>query len=352
MGFALNKLRVPIIQAPMAGGVCTPALAAAVANAGGLGSFGFAYSTPQKISDDLGAAKRLTSGPLNANFFVFHGVPAPSTELEQQSVAAIKRLPLAHDLRLQCPEPPFFPDVSAMLEPVWLHQPAVLTFHFGLPQPEVLERARLLGIVIGVSATNLAEGQAIEAAGADFVVAQGIEAGGHRGIFEPDSFDEELPTLALVQQLAKTLRIPIVAAGGLMTGGDVAQAMTAGATAAQLGTAFLCCDESGASPAHKHFLLTKPTRGTAFTHAFSGRRAQGLRNSFIDAMHGQPHLPFPLQNTLTTPLRQRAVQHDDGEHQSLWAGRAYAQARPMRAQALMEVLEHEYRQCASVRENP
>ena len=352
MGFALNKLRVPIIQAPMAGGVCTPALAAAVANAGGLGSFGFAYSTPQKISDDLAAAKRLTPGPFNANFFVFHEVPAPSTELQQQAISAVKCLPLAHDLRLHCPEPPFFPDLNAMLEPVWLHRPAVLTFHFGLPKPEVLERARVLGITVGVSATSLADGQAIEAAGADFVVAQGIEAGGHRGTFEPDAFDEDLTTLTLVRQLAKVLRIPVVAAGGLMTGGDVAQAVNAGATAAQLGTAFLCCDESGASPAHKHFLLTKPTRGTAFTHAFSGRRAQGLRNSFIDAMQGQPHLPFPLQNTLTTPLRQLALQHDDGEHQSLWAGRAYAQARPMRAQALMQVLEQEYLQAAQPRENP
>jgi len=352
VAFALNTLRVPIIQAPMAGGTCTPALVAAVANAGGLGSFGFAYSAPQKISDDLGAAKRLTSGPVNANFFVFQDVPAPSIELQQQSIAAIKRLPLAHDLRLLAPEPPFFPDLNTMLEPVWLHRPAVLTFHFGLPHSDVLARARLLNIAVGVTATCLAEGQAIEAAGADFVVAQGVEAGGHRGTFQPDSLDEDLATLALVRQLSTSLRIPVVAAGGLMTGGDVALAIRAGASAAQLGTAFLCCDESGASPAHKHFLLTKPTRGTAFTHAFSGRRAQGLKNSFIDAMQGQPHLPFPLQNTLTTPLRQLAVQHDDGEHQSLWAGRAYAQARPMGAQALMKILEREYTQHAKPRENP
>lgn len=352
MAFALNTLRVPIIQAPMAGGVCTPALVAAVANAGGLGSFGFAYSAPQKISDDLGAAKRLTSGPINANFFVFQDVPAPSIELQQQAIAAIKHLPLAHDLRLTAPEPPFCPDLNAMLEPVWLHRPAVLTFHFGLPHPDILARARLLNIAVGVTATCLADGQVIEAAGADFVVAQGVEAGGHRGTFQPDSLDEDLPALALVKQLSTSLRIPVVAAGGLMTGGDVALATQAGASAAQLGTAFLCCDESGASPAHKHFLLTKPTRGTAFTHAFSGRRAQGLRNRFIDAMQGQPHLPFPLQNTLTSSLRQLALQHDDGEHQSLWAGRAYARARPMGAQELMKVLECEYVQYVKQRENP
>jgi len=352
MAFALNKLRVPIIQAPMAGGPNTPALAAAVTNAGGLGSFGFAYCTPQQISDELAAAKQLTSGPLNANFFIFHEVPTPSVELQHQAIAALKRLPVAQDLRLTTPEPPFFPDLKAMLEPVWLHRPAVLTFHFGLPQPEVLEHARLLGISVGVSATCLAEGQAIEAAGADFVIAQGIEAGGHRGTFEPDMHDEDLPTLALVRQLSAALRIPVVAAGGLMTGGDVALAMGAGAAAAQMGTAFLVCDESGATPAHKHFLLTKPTRGTVFTHAFSGRRAQGLRNEFIDAMQGQPHLPFPLQNTLTGPLKKIAVQHNDGEHQSLWAGRAYAQARPMSAQRLMSVLEKEYLQGIETRENP
>lgn len=352
MAFALNQLRVPIIQAPMAGGVNTPALAAAVTNAGGLGSFGFAYSSPQKISDDLGAAKQLTAGPINANFFVFHPVPTPSVELQHHSIAALKRLPIAQDLKLLPPEPPYFPDIHAMLEPVWLHRPAVLTFHFGLPAPEVLERARLAGICVGVSATCLAEGHAIEAAGADFVIAQGIEAGGHRGTFEPDMLDEDLPTLTLVRQLSAALRIPVVAAGGLMTGGDVSLAMAAGAAAAQMGTAFLVCDESGATPAHKHFLLTKPTRGTVFTHAFSGRRAQGLRNEFIEVMHGQPHLPFPLQNTLTSHLRQMAVQHNDGEHQSLWAGRAYAQARPMGAQRLMAVLEQEYLKGASIRENP
>ncbi len=352
MAFALNKLRVPIIQAPMAGGPNTPAQVAAVANAGGLGSFGFAYSSPQHISDDLSAAKRLTSGPLNANFFVFHEVPTPSTELQHQAIAALKRLPCAQDLRMVCPEPPYFPDLNAMLEPVWLHKPAVLTFHFGLPKPEVLERARILGIAVGISATCLAEGQAIEQAGADFVIAQGIEAGGHRGTFEPDILDDDLPTLDLVKQLSGALKIPVVAAGGIMTGGDIARARAAGAAAAQLGTAFLVCDESGATPAHKHFLLTKPTRGTTFTHAFSGRRAQGLRNEFIDAMQGQPHLPFPLQNNLTGPLRKIAVQHNDGEHQSLWAGRAYAQARPMSTQRLMELLEQEYLQSSAVRENP
>lgn len=352
MAFALNKLRVPIIQAPMAGGPNTPAQVAAVANAGGLGSFGFAYSSPQKISDDLEAAKRLTPGPLNANFFIFHDVPTPSTELQHQAIAALKRLPCAQDLRLACPEPPYFPDLNAMLEPVWRHKPAVLTFHFGLPKPDVLEQARSLGITVGVSATCLSDAQAIERAGADFVIAQGIEAGGHRGTFEPDILDDDLPTLSLVRQLCGSLKIPVVAAGGLMTGGDIALAIAAGATAAQLGTAFLVCDESGATPAHKHFLLTKPTRGTTFTHAFSGRRAQGLRNTFIDAMQGQPHLPFPLQNTLTGPLRQVAIQHNDGEHQSLWAGRAYAQARPMSTQKLMEVLEQEYLRSAAIRENP
>lgn len=341
MAFTLDKLRVPIIQAPMAGGTSTPALVAAVANAGGLGSFGFAYSTPQKISDDLAAAKRLSAGPVNANFFVFHDVPMPSVELQQQAIHALKKLPDAQDLRLACPQPPFFPDLNTQLEPVWLHRPAVLTFHFGLPSPEILARARIHGIAVGVTATCLAEAQAIEEAGADFVVAQGIEAGGHRGTFHPDTLDDDLPTLALVRQLATSLNIPVVASGGLMTGADIALAMAEGASAAQLGTAFLCCDESGASPAHKHFLLTKPTRGTQFTHAFSGRRAQGLRNHFIEAMHGQPHLPFPLQNTLTSSLRQHALQHDDGEHQSLWAGRAYAQARPMSAAELVNMLEQE-----------
>ena len=341
--FDWSQLTIPIIQAPMAGGVNTPELAAAVANAGGVGSFGFAYSSPQSISKDLSRVSLLTSGPINVNFFVFSPVEMPSTSVQEGALAALRGLPLAGDIALRVPEPPFFPDLDQQLEPVWDRRPALLTFHFGVPASRIIQRAKDLGIAVGITATSLAEAQAIERAGADFIVAQGIEAGGHRGIFDPLGPDERLSALALSSQLARKCSLPFVAAGGLMTGEDVYAALAAGATAAQLGTAFLCCDESGASAAHKAFLLGEGKRGSLFTQGFSGRPARGIANEFIRLMADQPTLPFPLQNTLTAPIRQRALQNNNGEYQSLWAGAAYARARCLTAAGLMATLQAELR---------
>lgn len=341
MKFDFAGLQVPVVQAPMAGGINTPRLAAAVANAGGVGSFGFAYSSPQKIDEDLAATKALTSGPVNANFFVFNPVAEPDPQLARAATDALSELPLARDCALSVPKSPYFPDLAPMLEPVWQHRPAIVTFHFGLPPASVIAKARGLGIAVGVSATSLDEALAIEAAGASFVVAQGIEAGGHRGIFDPDGEDEALTVNALVALTAAHCEIPVVAAGGLMTGGDIARVLSLGAVAAQLGTAFLCCDEAGTGPAHREFILHRKDRGTAYTRAFSGRRAQGVRNAFIERMADKPYLPFPLQNTLTGPLRQRAVAQGDGEYQSLWAGSEYGRARAMPAGELMLALRRE-----------
>jgi nitronate monooxygenase len=166
-------------------------------------------------------------------------------------------------------------------------------------------------------------------------VAQGTEAGGHRGTFEPDGVDAELSLDDLLRVLVPNVHLPIVAAGAVMDGADIHRVMGLGAVAAQMGTAFLCCDESGASPAHQAFIRHQHDRGTAFTRGFSGRRAQGIANDFMVAMQGQPTLPFPIQNTLTGPIRQRAVLRNDGEHQSLWAGTAYPKAQALPAAVLM-----------------
>ncbi len=352
--FDFSQLKLPIIQAPMAGGINTPALAAAVIHAGGVGGFGFAYSTPQKIGDDLVATKKLlghsvneiASNCINANFFVFSPVALPS-EIEQiQAVAALNRLPFnteGHDCDVIIPRPPFFPDLEEQLEPIWEHRPAILTFHFGIPHVRVIEKARALGIFVGITATNVLEARAIQDAGADFIVAQGIEAGGHRGIFDPDGEDDRLATLELTQRLKQRTNLPIVAAGGLMHGRDIYQVLQAGASAAQLGTAFLCCTEAGTTISQQDYLQHYPERGTVLTRAFSGRMARGVRNQFIELMDGQAVLPFPIQNTMTAPLRQLAIKSGDGEYQSLWAGAHYAQVRNMPAADLMEVLAQEMR---------
>jgi len=337
MAFDFSQLPCPVIQAPMAGGVNTPALAAAVANAGGVGSFGFAYSSPAKISADLLATQALSVGPLNANFFVFQPVTLPDAEQCAAAWAALRALDLPEDCQLSTPQAPFYPELETLLQPVWQHRPAMLTFHFGLPPAAVMQQAKALGIAVGMTATSLSEARLIEAAGADFIVAQGVEAGGHRGTFEPEGdADAELPLDELLRALMPNIRLPIVAAGAVMDGADIHRVRRLGAVAAQMGTAFLCCDESGASPAHQAFIRHEHARGTAFTRGFSGRRAQGIANQFMTAMQNQVTLPFPIQNTLTGPIRQRALQRNDGEHQSLWAGRAYAKAQAMPAAALMQ----------------
>jgi nitronate monooxygenase len=239
------------------------------------------------------------------------------------------------------PAEPFYPNLMEQLEPIWKARPAILSFHFGLPPDGVIAKAHELGIAVGISATSLTEALAIEAAHADFIVAQGIEAGGHRGQFDLQAKDEALSTLALTAQLTKHCRIPIVAAGGIMNGVDIQAALAKGAQAAQLGTAFLCCDEAGTPPSYRHYLLHKQDRPTTLTKAFSGRVARGLENTFIRTMQAQTTLPFPIQNTLTGPLRQWAVAQHDAEYQSLWAGTAYAQIRSMPTKDLMQQLRNE-----------
>ncbi len=325
----------------MAGGITTPQLVAAVANHGGVGSFGFAYSTPEKIHTDLVMAQSMTSGPINANFFVFSPVCLPSEQIQKNAMQALGSLGVGGVQSLALPVEPFYPNLMEQLEPIWKTRPAILSFHFGLPPEGVIEKAHALGIAVGISATSLTEALAIESAHADFIVAQGIEAGGHRGQFDLQAKDEVLNTLELTAQLAKHCHIPIVAAGGIMNGAHIQNALAKGAQAVQMGTAFLCCDESGTPPSYRHYLMHKQERPTTLTKAFSGRLARGLENTFTRTMQDQTTLPFPIQNTLTGPLRQWAVAQNDAEYQSLWAGTAYAQVRSMTTKDLMQQLRNE-----------
>jgi len=339
--FNFSKLGIPVIQAPMAGGINNPRLASEVSNGGGVGSFGFSYSTPQKISTDLVATKALTNGPINANFFVFSPVALPAQAVQEKALKALKNFPIEGEYAVSIPQAPFYPDIEEQLKPVWEHCPEVLTFHFGIPSPSIIARAHSLGISVGMTATSLKEATAVEKAGADFIVAQGIEAGGHRGIFNPDEADEKLTATELTKQVVRRCSIPIVAAGAIMDGADIANALRSGAIAAQLGTAFLCCDESGATPAHKEYLLTHHSRGSTFTRGFSGRPARGINNEFIRLMESKIFLPFPIQNTLTASLRQLGVKTNNGEYQSLWAGQDYARTRNLSTKNLMLALKEE-----------
>ena len=327
--FSFEKLEYPLIQAPMAGGANTAEMVSSVVNSGAVGSYGFAYSKTDAIERDLKAAKSLieqnSCGAINANFFVFNEVELPGSE--QISDAVKSFCDITGDTDIELPQSPYYPDLNQQLEPVWAFSPDILSFHFGIPDAAILEKALALDIAVGITATSISEARQIEQAGASFIVVQGIEAGGHRGIFNTHAADELLPTFSLLKLLAAVTSLPLVAAGGIMTSKQIQQALTLGASAVQMGTAFLTTRESGASPAHKHYLLNKAERQTQITQGFSGRPARGISNQFIDAMIDRPVLPFPIQNSLTGKMRAKAVTGDDGEFQSLWAGQNFADCR-------------------------
>lgn len=338
-------LSAPIIQAPMAGGITTPALVASVANAGAIGSFGFAYSSAEKIAADMAAAREMTQGVINANFFVFSEMASPSSEEEEAAISCLQEMvaAFAPDTQFSPPKPPFFPDLAEQMAPLWAlspqAQPQILTFHFAPPPHAIIEQAKARGILIGVTATSVSEAQAVEACGADFIVAQGREAGGHRGTFSPLGVgDDWLEAETLVTALKAETELPIVSAGGIMTGADIRRRCDLGAEAVQLGTAFLCCPESGANDVYRSFLLNNQDRKTVYTLGFSGRWAQGIENTFTKAMVDRPVLPFPLQNTLTGPLRKAATAASNGEYQSFWAGEEFAKARALPASTLIATL--------------
>eukprot|EP01033_Poteriospumella_lacustris_P011385 gene11385-8102_t len=353
-----RSLTVPIIQAPMAGGINTPAFVAEVVKTGCVGSFGFAYSSPQSIASDLRAVATTAPGPIHANFFIFGEPPEWNASLHAQALKELQGIPFAADVTFPA-EVTHVPSLAQSLEPIWQQPPALLTFHFGIPSPDIIHKAQSLGVLVGCTATSRDEAVAIEAAGCDFIVAQGIEAGGHRGTFHPDGVGDTrlslLDLLAALQQGTPAVTLPIVGAGGIMTGTDIDRCLRRGCAAVQMGTAFLTTHESGASLSYKRVLLQQDVaarqRKVCFTKGFSGRSAQGLCNAFTEHMKTATEanaaadptpqrvtLPFPYQNTLTTALRKKAVAMENVEYQSLWAGQRYAACRSVSVRELVASL--------------
>ena len=347
--FQFSDLSIPIIQAPMAGGINLPALVAGASNAGGLGSFGFAYSTPEMIQADIQAAKSLMKAVpksrMHANFFIFEDPVLPTSADCDAALKDLNEVLSSLGISAELPKQPFIPNIDAMLEPIWIERPDVLSFHFGLPSHGVIEKAHSLGIAVGVTATSLDEAMKIQGVGADFIVVQGVEAGGHRGTFKLDQnnlIDQKKPLKDLLLELKEQISLPLIAAGGIMNGQEVSQVMQWGAVAAQMGTAFLVANESGASVAHKRLILHHHGKKVVFTKAFSGRWAQGLNNQFIEQMRDKTVLPFPIQNTMTASMRRWAVERDQSDYQSLWVGQAFAKSRAMPVKDLMRLLHQEY----------
>jgi nitronate monooxygenase len=334
------ELETPIVQAPMGGGFTTPALAAAVSEAGGLGSIGAPYLQPDQITETADAVRRLTNRPFGMNLFLFE----PPKVSEAEIARTIELLtPYCRELGIDPPSPagPFHPDIDAQVEALLAARPTVFSFTLGMPKPKVIEECRRLGILTIGTATNLAEGLALEARGVDVVCAQGSEAGGHRGTFMGDYREGMVGVVALTAVLKARLSIPVIAAGGIMTGQAARGMLDLGADAVQLGTAFLTCPEAGTPATHKAALQSPMNERTRVSAAYSGAPARGMVNRYMVEMEGAPLAPFPVTNSLTRGIRAASNKAGSPDLMSVWAGQGAPLIRTLPAAELMETLKAE-----------
>lgn len=313
-------LKHPLIVAPLAGGPTTPELVAASCHAGALGSLGSAYSSPEAILKDALAVRSMCKGKFAINLFA----PAPTPPADPVRVKMAIEATAVYRREFQLPtpklEPPYEENFERQLEAVIEARPAVLSYVFGTLAPHYMRRVRNAGILLIGGATTLEEAKLIEESGADAVVLQGFEAGGHRALLSATAIDQEIGLLDLLNHCRGKLKIPMIAAGGLMNKMDIERALHSGAQLVQLGSAFLNVKEAGTSKAYREAL--RGPRYTKTTRAFSGRLARGIKNRFMIEMENQPDaiLPFPLQNQFTRDLRRKSAELNDPDFLSLWAG--------------------------------
>lgn len=325
-----SKLNIlyPIIQAGMAGGPTTPEMIAAVSEGGGLGTLGAGYMAPEQIRTAIRTIKEQTSKPFAVNLFI-----PENTDWSVEEVQSYKEegISLTNSFRnvLQLPEPEintFQQSFEKQLAVIVEEGVPVFSFTFGIPNPRIIKHIKDKGIVTIGTATTVQEGIELENAGIDMVVAQGSEAGGHRGTFlnNDRQFPEQsyVGTMALVPQMVDQLNVPVVASGGIMDGRGVAASLALGASGVQLGTAFLTCRESGAHPVHKEQILSSTEESTVLTKAFSGKAARGIQNIFMTHMQDKSAAipPYPIQNAVTKDIRKKSGEQHNSEYMSLWAG--------------------------------
>jgi nitronate monooxygenase len=343
---ALLGISKPIIQAPMAG-VSTPTMAAAVCNAGALGSLGLGAATPETARQLIRETRRLTDRPFNVNLFVHK----PAVKDAQREAQWLEWL-APQFAQFELPPPDglreiyrSFLDDPAMLAVLLEERPEIVSFHFGLPDETLIAKLRSAGIVLMASATSLEEARAIAERDIAVIVAQGAEAGGHRGTFDPASEDEYLGMMALTRLLCRCIDRPIVAAGGIMDGAGIAAALALGAGAAQLGTAFVPCPESSIDDGYRRALLN-PASNTALTSSISGRPARSLRNRFtaLDRDPARPLTPaYPITYDAGKALHAAAKSTGEFGFGAQWAGQGVRLARVMPAGALVAALDLELR---------
>jgi nitronate monooxygenase len=318
----LLGIELPIIQAPMAG-VQGSALAIAVCNAGGLGSLPCAMLSIDTMRNELMAIKANTSKPFNVNFFC-NAPPTPSVEREAAWRTALA--PYYKEYGIDADSIPAGPGRTAFSSEssdlLSEFKPAVVSFHFGLPSAELLARARAWGSKIISSATTVEEALWLEAHGVDAVIAQGMEAGGHRGIFLSDDLSSQAGTIALLPQIVRAVKLPVIAAGGIADAKGVAAALALGAAGVQIGTTYLLCPEATTSVVHRAALKSEAARHTALTNLFTGRPARGIVNRIMRELGPISTAPpaFPLATAAIAPLRAKAESRGSGDFSPLWSG--------------------------------
>lgn len=336
----LLGIDLPIIQAPMAG-VQGSALAVAVSNAGGLGSLPCAMLTPDALRQELSAIQAQSTRPYNVNFFC-HTSPTPEAKREAAWHAALA--PYFHEFGIDpasIPSGPGRQPFSAdMAELLSAFKPPVVSFHFGLPAPDLLARVRSWGAKVLSSATTVDEALWLEAHGVDAIIAQGLEAGGHRGMFLTDDIHTQVGTFALLPQVVQAVNIPVIAAGGIADAQGVAAAMALGAAGVQVGTAYLTCPEATTSALHRAALQSEQARVTALTNVFTGRPARGIVNRVMREL-GPINLAapaFPLATAAITVLRAKAESQGRTDFTPLWAGQNTSGCRNVPAAELTKAL--------------
>ncbi|HEY6517083.1 MAG TPA: nitronate monooxygenase [Steroidobacteraceae bacterium] len=340
---------LPIIQAPMAG-VSTPELAAAVSNTGALGSIGVGAANADEARKIIGAFRARSQRSLNVNVFC-HAPAKGNPRLETGWLEILQ----PHFARHGATAPRelrqiyrSFVEDDAMLAALLAEKPRVVSFHFGLPAAERIDALRSANIVLLASATSLTEARAAQEAGVHGIVAQGYEAGGHRGVFDPAAVDDRLGTLALTRILARSLRVPVIAAGGIMDGAGIAAALRLGAVAAQLGTAFIACPESAADAGYRKALAGDSASHTVMTRAISGRDARCLRNRFTELAAGVSleEIPeYPIAYDAGKALNAAAKAAGEPGYGAQWAGQGAPLARALPAAELVRMLVAELREC-------
>lgn len=336
---SLFGIELPIIQAPMAG-VQGSALAIAVSNAGGLGSLGCAVLPPEAIRQELAAITAATRKPYNINFFCHaHVASDPRDDAWRRRLAPYYK-ELGLDPTAVAPGPqrlPFNEDFADLIEEF---KPPVVSFHFGLPSPELVSRIKRSGAKVISSATTVAEASHLEEHGVDAVIAQGLEAGGHRGMFLTEDLATQIGTFALVRQVCAAVKVPVIAAGGIADAHGVAAALALGAAGVQVGTAYLFTPEATTSPLHRAALRSEAAAVTAVTNVFTGRPARAIVNRLVrEAGPMSADAPaFPLAANAVMPLRAKAESAGSDDFTSLWAGQSARLCREMPAAELTRQL--------------